>query len=391
MKKEHWTYKTFNDLMKPSKVERCGDRQDLPVLSITMHNGIIEQSDRFSKTIASKDKSDYKVVKNGQLVIAFPIDEGLLYTQDVADEGIMSPAYNIWDIDFSQIDRRFLVSYFHSPFAFSYYKAKLRGSTQRRRSMDKTDLLSMPIPVPSLEIQHRIMSELDCLMSVVDKKKSQLSELDNLAQSIFFEMFGDPVINNLGWKTVLLNAVSSFKNGINYHANESGQKIKCIGVGDFKDNREIHNFDNIVTLHLQETVDSEYLLHDGDIIIVRSNGSKSLVGRNMIVYTSGERVTYSGFCIRCRITSDEILPIFLNRILSDRSIMAILRQEGQGCNISNINQKILSSLNIILPPLSFQQTFVEKIEAIEAMKAKIRQSLEESENLFNSRMDYYFN
>ena len=116
----NWEKTTFADIMSPAKVALCGSRQDLPVLSITMHDGIVEQKDRFKKVIASHDTSKYKVVKNGQLVIAFPIDEGLIYTQDVAYEGIMSPAYNVWDVNYENFGRRFLGLYFHSPFAMAY-------------------------------------------------------------------------------------------------------------------------------------------------------------------------------------------------------------------------------------------------------------------------------
>ena len=131
--KEGWEYTTFADIMTPAKCVRCGDRTDLPILSITMRQGIVFQSDRFKKVIASSDTNDYKVIRNGQLVIAFPIDEGLIYTQDIAEEGIMSPAYNIWDVDYTNINRRFLNIYFHCPWAMNYYKSKLRGTTLRRR------------------------------------------------------------------------------------------------------------------------------------------------------------------------------------------------------------------------------------------------------------------
>jgi type I restriction enzyme S subunit len=71
--------------------------------------------------------------------------------------------------------------------------------------------------------------------------------------------------------------------------------------------------------------------------------------------------------------------------------MIVLRQEGRGCNISNINQKILSSLPIIMPPTDLQKQFAEKIEAIEHQKELVKQSLNEVKTLFDSRMDYYFN
>lgn len=259
----------------------------------------------------------------------------------------------------------------------------------------KSALLSIPIPVPPLAEQEHIAAELDLISSIIEKKKQQLKELDNLAQSIFYQMFGDPVTNEKGWEVKLLKELASFKNGLNYHPSDNGEVVKCIGVGDFRDRREIKDFTNIPSLTINESVDKDYFLKNGDIIIVRSNGSKELVGRNMIVFPNNENITYSGFCIRCRISDTSpsdtlLLPIILNRILSNRSIMSVLRQEGRGCNISNINQKILSSLPVPIPPLSLQQLFAEKIESIEKQKALIQQSISEMETLFKSRMDAYF-
>ena len=88
----------LGELIFPAKVIRCG-RDEYPVFSMTMHDGIVEQKTRFKKDLASKDQSNYKVVKPGQLVVGFPIDEGVLYIQQLGKKGIMSPAYNIWDVN----------------------------------------------------------------------------------------------------------------------------------------------------------------------------------------------------------------------------------------------------------------------------------------------------
>jgi type I restriction enzyme S subunit len=267
-----------------------------------------------------------------------------------------------------------------------WYKVPSLGYSRHYKLLKEINL-----PIPPLSEQQRIVSELDLLSGIIEKKKAQLKEYDQLVQSIFYDMFGDPMTNEKGWEVKKLGEVASFKNGLNYHPKDDGFQIKCIGVGDFQNKKEIRDFSSINDYSIDEDVDDSYYLKDGDIIIVRSNGSKDLVGRNMIVYPNCQKVTYSGFCIRCRLNSSTILPIILNRILSDRGTMMVLRQEGRGCNISNINQKILSSLPIILPPLSLQQSFAEKIEAIEQQKALIQQSIAETETLFNSRMDYYFN
>ena len=254
----------------------------------------------------------------------------------------------------------------------------------------KSALLSIPIPIPPLSEQEHIVSELDLLSSIIEKKKEQLKEYDQLAQSIFYDMFGDPVTNEKGWNIECFGDIAFFKNGLNYHPKDNGFMIKCIGVGDFQDRKELRDFALVKDFAIDEVVDESYYLKDGDIIIVRSNGSKELVGRNMIVYPKRKKVTYSGFCIRCRLNTTSIMPIILNRILSDSNTMIVMRQEGRGCNISNINQKILSSLPIIMPPLDLQKLFASKIEAIERQKTLIKQSIVETETLFDSRMDYWF-
>ena len=252
-------------------------------------------------------------------------------------------------------------------------------------------LKSYKIAIPPLSEQQHIVEELDLLSSIIEKKKAQIKELDNLAQSLFYEMFGDPITNEKGWRTKTFKDIATFKNGLNYHPTDNGHVIKCIGVGDFQDRKELSDFDQIKDFSISEAVDESYYLQDGDIIIVRSNGSRELVGRNMVVFPKGKKVTYSGFCIRCRVSTTDILPIILNRILANRSTMIVLRQEGRGCNISNINQKILSSLTVIMPPIELQTEYVQKVKVIEHQKELIKQSIKEVETLFNSRMDYYFN
>ena len=382
--KEGWEYKRFDELMSPAKVERCGNREDLPILSITMRGGIVRQRERFSKTIASTDTSNYKVVKDGQLVIAFPIDEGLLYTQDVAKEGIMSPAYNIWDVDYSLINRRFLVSYFHSSFAFSYYRAKLRGSTQRRRSMDKADLLTMPIPVPSLEEQEKIVSELDLLSGVIEKQKAQLEELDKLAQSIFYDMFGEKDWEKKKIKEIATVKIGPFGSSLHQHDYISGG-TPLVNPTHMVNGKIV--VDNNFTIDEDKKTElSAYLLKENDVVFGRRGdiGRCALVTKEEDGYLCGTGSLFVRFNI-------EIAPIYSLIQLSSNATRQYLIDNARGATMLNLNSNVIEGITIPLPPLSLQQEFAAKVEAIESMKAKVRQSLKETETLFNSRMDYYFN
>ena len=100
-------YKRLAEVIHSAKSARCGDAE-YPVLSITKNEGIILQSDKFKKRIASQDTSLYKIVCRGQLVQGIHIDEANFGIQDIVDVGIVSPAYKIWNVDADRIIPKYL-------------------------------------------------------------------------------------------------------------------------------------------------------------------------------------------------------------------------------------------------------------------------------------------
>lgn len=185
-------------LIKPAKLQKCGN-DDYPVLSMTMHNGLVFQSDKFKKSVASQDKSTYKVVHRNQLVIGFPIDEGVLATQRITDAGIVSPAYGIWDVDQTKIIPEFLEYALRCNRAIDYYKAKLRGSTARRRSLPTPTLLELDVPLPDIEQQKLALTTIHHAKNALDSRQAQLTKLDELVKARFVEMFGEPGAKNENW------------------------------------------------------------------------------------------------------------------------------------------------------------------------------------------------
>ena len=178
-----WETSCFGNIMTPAKSNKCTSHTQLPILSITMHGGIVRQKDRFKKVIASKDVTGYKIIKRGQLVIAFPIDEGLIYTQDIEDEGIMSPAYNVWDVDYTKVETLFLKFHLHSPAIMKYYKDKLRGTTLRRRMIPKDDLLNLPIPLPPLSFQKQFAKKIEEIERQKALVQASIAETETLFNS----------------------------------------------------------------------------------------------------------------------------------------------------------------------------------------------------------------
>lgn len=180
----------LGELIEPATVPRAGSR-DYPILSMTMHSGLVDQSNKFKKRVASDDTSAYKVIRRDQLVVGFPIDEGVLSFQSLYDEAIVSPAYDVWNVkDESRVDRSYLQKFLKSPQSLGFYRNKLRSTTARRRTIPKETFLELKVPLPSLGEQKRIAAILDQADELRRKRQRAIERLNQLSQAIFHEMFG---------------------------------------------------------------------------------------------------------------------------------------------------------------------------------------------------------
>ena len=218
----------------------------------------------------------------------------------------------------------------------------------------------------SLERQAEIIDILGRVEKVITNRQFELKSLDDLVKARFVEMFGDPVSNEKGWTTKPLLSMGSCKNGMNFHYDDSGVELNCLGVGDFKDYSIIADTAALPTVSLNEMPSSEYLLQDDDIVFVRSNGNKKMVGRSVAVYPGSVPTTFSGFCIRFRRSDDSVITPYLLRVLKAESMRE--KMYGRGANIQNLNQQTLSSLDIPVPPKTIQEQFAAFIEQVDKSK-----------------------
>ena len=239
-----------------------------------------------------------------------------------------------------------------------------RGVAQNNINMKL--LRDFDVPLPSKEAQLNIIEQLNQVTELLFLRKQQLTKLDELIKARFVEMFGDPIQNEKCWEIKSLFDLGYCKNGMNFHKGDHGVEIHCLGVGDFKDRSTIHQVENLPFVALNESPDSDYLLQDGDIVFVRSNGNKELVGRCLAIYPANVPVTYSGFCIRYRLTSEEASVAYLLRVLKADSVRK--KMAGRGANIQNLNQQTLSQLAIPLPPLSLQNQFADFVAEVDKSK-----------------------
>ena len=240
----------------------------------------------------------------------------------------------------------------------------------------------------SLEKQNQICITFDRLRNIIALRKSELNIFDNLIKARFVEMFGDPITNPKKWLTKPFLSMGTCKNGMNFHYDDTGVEINCLGVGDFKDHAILTDTSSLPKVSLNTMPSSEYLLQDGDIVFVRSNGNKRMVGRSIVVYPGIIPTTFSGFCIRYRLNVETVVIPYLLRVLKTDSVRR--KMYGRGANIQNLNQQTLSSLVIPVPPLELQIKFASFVSQIDKSKVAVQQSLDKTQMLFDSLMQQYF-
>ena len=268
----------------------------------------------------------------------------------------------------------------------SYVNNIGRGVAQNNINM--AILRGFEVRLPSADEQKGIIEILDRIRHLIEVRQQELSALDDLIKARFVEMFGDPVENPREWPTRPFLEMGSCKNGMNFHYDDCWVEIHCLGVGDFQDHSIIADTTSLPMVSLNEMPSAEYLLRDEDIVFVRSNGNKALVGRSVAVYPGQIPTTFSGFCIRYRKQDDSITTPYLLRVLKSDSMRA--KMAGRGANIQNLNQQILGTLVIPVPPIKLQNQFAAFVREIDKSKDAIKKSLAETQTLFDSLMQKYF-
>lgn len=254
---------------------------------------------------------------------------------------------------------------------FDFAVGRSDGSLSPRVKWE--NLANYTFELPPLAEQKKLAEVLWSISDTIQAYQDLLTKTEELVQARFVEMFGDPATNPKGWTTKRLLSMGDCKNGMNFHAGDTGMKIHCLGVGDFKNLSVIDGTEHLPVISLNEAPSEESLLRDGDIVFVRSNGNKALVGRCLVVYPRSTPTTYSGFCIRYRLTSGEVDSAYLLWVLKMDSMRK--KMAGRGANIQNLSQQVLAALDIPLPPIEFQKQFVAFVNQADQSKSALQRTI----------------
>lgn len=168
------------------------------------------------------------------------------------------------------------------------------------------------------------------------------------------------------WDVVPFGSLAEFRNGVNFTKKNFGRGMKVINVKDFQDYFK-PLYAELDEINPEGVVRDNDILQDEDILFVRSNGNRELIGRSLFIKGASERVTHSAFTIRARIQSREAMPLFYAYALRTDLVRRALSAHGGGTNINNLNQGILSALQVPKPPLPTQQKIAAVLSAYDEL------------------------
>lgn len=320
------------------------------------------------------------LVSNGDILVSWSASLGVY-------EWLKNEAYlnqHIFKVLFNKLDiNKYFFKYAVSS-RIDHMVRNAHGATMKH--IVKKDFDNTKICYPPIQIQLRIVEELDCLTSIIEKQKKQLEELDNLAQSIFYNMFGNPIENEKGWK------ISSF-----------GKEF-AIFSGGTPSTKNKSYWENGTVSWIGSNMCQNTILYENDGKYITDEGlskssAKLFSSGFVLVALVGATIGKVAMLKFCTATNQNIAGIDVNTNTQYSSEYVFYLLQGlyplfmalSGDKFKMANLSFVRSLPLITPPLSLQLQFAAKIEAIEKQKGLIKKSIKETEDLFNSRVDYYFN
>ncbi|HUX41755.1 MAG TPA: restriction endonuclease subunit S [Rectinemataceae bacterium] len=239
------------------------------------------------------------------------------------------------------------------------------------------------IPLPPLSEQRRIAAILDSADAIRTKRKAAIAKLDELAQAVFLEMFGDPVRNEKGWEVISLRDEITFmtsgsRGWAKYHSNEGALFIKIQNV---KNSRLVFDsVQHVVPPATQETNRTKVQEDDLLISITADLGRTAIVDRE----TAKRGAYINQHLVLVRLKKRSLLPMFASHYLESPAGKRQFSSLDQSAVKSGLNFDSINRLALISPPLELQASFIDRISSIVQLKNREALAFNKEESLFSS-------
>lgn len=247
-----------------------------------------------------------------------------------------------------------------------------------------SDLSNFEIPMPSLDEQMHIVAGLDLLTGIIDKQKQQLKELDTLAQSIFYDMFGNPQTDERGWNMEKLSSICVSISDGSHNPPKGGKKSDYLMLSS----KNIK--DGVLSLEEPRYLSKdEFSLENKRTNVKKGDILLTIVGTigRCCLFDSSKNIVFqrSVAILKPNDTTNHLFLMYQMIMLR-----MVFENEAKGVAQKGIYLRQLGNIMVIVPPKGLQDSFAQKIQAIESQKKSINRSLAESQKLFDYTMDKYF-
>ena len=393
MDKSKWEYKKLGDCCKVINGLWTGKKPPFINVGVIRNANFTKSCELDNSNIAYIDVEQKafekrKLIK-GDIIIEKsggsdkqPVGRPILFNMD-GDFSFSNFTSTLRVEDCKHLDSKYLHKVLKYNYLMGHTKA-MQSNTTGLHNLDFTKYKAQIIPIPSFADQQRIVAELDCLNEMIALKQEQLKEFDKLAQSIFYDMFGEGDWESRKIKEIAKVKIGPFGSSLHQYDYVTGGTPLVNPIHMINGKIVVDN-DFTITEEKKSELTS-YLLKTNDIVF----GRRGDIGRCALVtdkengYLCGTGSMFVRFDI-------DIDPTYALCELSSKEIKKYLLDNAKGATMLNLNGGIVENITIPLPPLDLQQQFAEKIQAIEAQKELVKKSIAETQQLLDSRMDFYFN
>ena len=356
---------------------RNKDNEDIPVYSVTNSQGFCREY--FGKEVASKDKTTYKIVPYGYFAYnPSRINVGSVDWQRCEAQVIVSPLYNVFSVS-DELDRQFLYYFLKSNIGRQMIRAKAAGSVRDNLKLDM--LKEMTIPDSSLDDQRHCVATLDNLQYLIELRKKQLNELDDLVKARFVEMFGDPKSNPnsypIGQLSEHIEFLTSGSRGWAQYCVDNGSEW-FITIKNVKDCRI--SIDNMQPINAPDNAEAKRTkVQEGDLLI----SITADLGRTGVVTKEiADHGAYINQHLTCIRLNKEILnPLYVAFFMESPAGKEQFESKNQSAVKAGLNFNSINSLRLLVPPMDEQSAFVEFVHQVD--KSKVVESIHRMNVLFN--------
>ena len=380
--------------------QRANSAPQTEVFSVTKHAGFVRSLEYFDRQVFSRDTSNYKMVRRGDLAYAtIHLDEGSLGILRYDDTGIISPMYTVFEANKAWTEPEFLFSLMKLPQMVLLYQRIGEGTVHRRKSISFERLGRLSFAIPPLTEQRRILSVLDAIDDAIERTEAVITATERLRDALLHELLTRGVpgwhtqwkdVPGLGtipasWEVVRLGEVlESTTYGTNEPLSTRGEMV-VLRMNNLQ-NGEI-NLSEVRRADLSKKEVHELNLVPGDILFNRTN-SLDLVGKVGVVRDLPELISFASYLIRLRTVASHANSFWLSALLWSANCQSRIRKFATpGVSQANINPTSLGSLTIPLPPLPEQEATAKLLDGVDVTLAAARREREGLQLLKESTAD----